>query len=254
MEELLTIPIKDISVNPYQPRSEFSTEKLTELAQSIKENGLIQPVIVRKSQVFGYELLAGERRWRASQLAGLQSIPALVKELTDEEMRLQAIIENLQRDDLNPLEEARSYQHLVDQGMTHDDIARAMGKSRPYISNIVRLLNLSSSVLAALETKKISQAHARLLVPMTTEDQEKWLQEILLENLSVHQLENKLKKQPKPSTKKKKPDLFKQEAENELKKILGLPVRIQMRTKESGQIQIQFQNNEEFHKIINSLK
>lgn len=252
MEELLQIPIKDISVNPYQPRVTFSADKLTELANSIKENGLIQPIIVRPSQVFGYELLAGERRWRAAQIAGLQNIPALVKDLTDQEMMLQAIIENLQRDDLNPIEEAKSYQALVDKGMTHEEIARAMGKSRPYISNLLRLLTLIPMVLKSVTAGEISQAHARLLVPLRTDQQEKWLQKILEDGLSVHQLEKLLK--PQKKQRQKKVDPFEKDIEQELKKLLGLPVQIKMKKKDAGQVQIQFQNQEEFHKIINSLK
>lgn len=253
MEELLQIPVSDITVNPYQPRTEFSVEKLTELAESIRENGLIQPVIVRKSQVWGYELLAGERRWRASKIAGLEKIPAIVKELTDQEMMLQAIIENLQRDNLNPVEEAKSYQTLIDKGMTHDEIARSMGKSRPYISNLVRLLNLTPKVLQAVQDNQISQAHARLLVPLADREQERWLENILSETLSVHQLEHLLKPKQRKVTSRKE-NLFKSDMEEQLKQLLGLPVSIKMKNKESGMIQISFQNQEEFHRFINTLK
>lgn len=252
MEKFLHIPINDISVNPYQPRSEFSTEKLTELSKSIIENGLIQPIIVRKSQIFGYELLAGERRLRASKLAGLTEIPAIVKELTDQEMMLQSIIENLQRDDLSPLEEAKSYQTLIDKGMTHDDIAIKLGKSRPYISNLVRLLKLSKVVQIALNNHEISQAHARLLVPFSDYEQEEWLQKIIKEDLSVHQLESltKIKKVKKKIT----GNPFQKEMESKLKKILGLPVSIRLASNQSGSVTIHFKNQEEFNNIINSLK
>ena len=120
MEKLEKIAVKDIRTNPFQPRKVFDHEKLEELAQSIKENGLIQPIIVRKSPIIGFELLAGERRFRASKIAGLELVPAIIKELTDQEMMRQAIIENLQREDLNPIEEAISYQKLVDHGYKHD--------------------------------------------------------------------------------------------------------------------------------------
>ena len=124
MEELHYLKIKDIQANPYQPRLHFDEEKLLELAQSIKENGVIQPIIVRRSPLIGFELLAGERRLRASQLAGLTEIPAVIKHLSDDDLLYQAIIENLQRSDLNPIEEAHSYEKLIEKGLTHDEIAQ----------------------------------------------------------------------------------------------------------------------------------
>ena len=144
MEKLEKIAVKDIRTNPFQPRKVFDQEKLEELAQSIKENGLIQPIIVRKSPIIGFELLAGERRFRASKIAGLELVPAIIKELTDQEMMRQAIIENLQREDLNPIEEAISYQKLVDHGYKHDQIAQFMGKSRPYNQQYASLVTSSS--------------------------------------------------------------------------------------------------------------
>ena len=133
MEELKLIHIKDIQKNPYQPRKDFPEEKIKELAQSIKENGLIQPIIVRQSPVIGYEILAGERRYRASILAGLSEVPVIVKNLSDQDMMLHSIIENLQREDLNPVEEAKSYQSLIDKGFTHSEIAEKMGKSSRFL-------------------------------------------------------------------------------------------------------------------------
>ena len=177
MEELKYIEIGEITPNPYQPRIHFEEEKLEELAQSIRANGLIQPLIVRKSAIIGYELLAGERRLRASQLAGLTKVPVIIKELSDEDMLYQSIIENLQRADLNPIEEATSYKKLLDRGLTHEEMAQIMGKSRPYISNSLRLLNLSDKLRQSVASNQLSQGHARLLVPLSAEDQESWLQE-----------------------------------------------------------------------------
>ncbi len=216
MEELHYIPIKDIRPNPYQPRIHFDPKKLEELAQSIKENGIIQPLIVRKSAIVGYELLAGERRLRASQLAGLSTVPVVIKELTDDHLLYQSIIENLQRADLNPIEEAKSYQKLMEKGLTHEEIAHIMGKSRPYITNCLRLLNLSASPLEAVETGTISQGHARLLLPLTPKQQENWLQKILTTELSVRQ--------------------FKQQKNGK------------------GQLSIHFSTREELERIINNLK
>lgn len=197
MEELRTIKISDIHPNPYQPRIHFDEKKLEELAQSIKENGLIQPIIVRKSSVIGYELLAGERRWRASQLAGMTEIPAIVKELSDDDLLYQAIIENLQRSDLNPIEEATSYQKLISKGLTHDEIAQIMGKSRPYISNLLPITESSEQTQEAVKAGKISQGHARQLVACSAEKQAVWVQEIIEKDLSVRALEKILSKKKK---------------------------------------------------------
>ena len=246
------ISITDIQKNPYQPRKEFDREKLHELAQSIKENGVIQPIIVRQSPVIGYEILAGERRYRASLLAGLTSIPAVVKQLSDQEMMVQSIIENLQRENLNPIEEARAYESLVEKGFTHAEIADKMGKSRPYISNIIRLLSLPDAILSEVENGKLSQAHARSLVGLNKEQQDYFFQRIIEEDISVRKLEALLTE--KKQKKLQKNDYFIQNEEEQLKKILGLDVEIKLSKKDSGKIIISFSNQEEYSRIINSLK
>lgn len=246
------ISITDIQKNPYQPRKEFDGEKLDELAQSIKENGIIQPIIVRQSPVIGYEILAGERRYRASLLAGLRSIPAVVKQLSDQEMMVQSIIENLQRENLNPIEEARAYESLVEKGFTHAEIADKMGKSRPYISNSIRLLSLPEQILSEVENGKLSQAHARSLVGLNKEQQDYFLQRIIEEDISVRKLEELLT--DKKQKKLQKNDYFIQNEEEQLKKILGLDVEIKLSKKDSGKIIISFSNQEEYRRIINSLK
>ena len=237
MEKLEKIAVKDIRTNPFQPRKVFDQEKLEELAQSIKENGLIQPIIVRKSPIIGFELLAGERRFRASKIAGLELVPAIIKELTDQEMMRQAIIENLQREDLNPIEEAISYQKLVDHGYKHDQIAQFMGKSRPYISNMLRLLHLAPSVL----------------VPLDEEEQRFWLERIKQDHLNVRTLENKISSKRKQKNKKAK-ESFLLEEEQRLKKILGTEVTIHPSSQNKGTIQISFSSLDEYQRIINSLK
>ena len=246
------ISITDIQKNPYQPRKEFDGEKLDELAQSIKENGVIQPIIVRQSPVIGYEILAGERRYRASLLAGLRSIPAVVKQLSDQEMMVQSIIENLQRENLNPIEEARAYESLVDKGFTHAEIADKMGKSRPYISNSIRLLSLPDAILSEVENGKLSQAHARSLVGLNKEQQDYFFQRIIEEDISVRKLEALLTE--KKQKKLQKNDHFIQNEEEQLKKLLGLDVEIKLSKKDSGKIIISFSNQEEYSRIINSLK
>ena len=252
MEEFKIVQIKDIQKNPYQPRKEFSEEKIQELAHSIKENGLIQPIIVRKSPVLGYEILAGERRYRASIAAGLSEVPVIVKQLSDQDMMLHSIIENLQRENLNPIEEAKAYQSLIDKGFTHTEIAEKMGKSRPYITNLVRLLGLPKHILIEVESGRLSQAHARLLIQLSSDKQDKLLNRIQTENLSVRQVEQILQKTKKISKKEK--DYFVKEEEQKLKKILGLDVKISLQKKDSGKISISFHNQEEYQQFINSLK
>lgn len=252
MEELHYLKIKDIQANPYQPRLHFDEEKLLELAQSIKENGVIQPIIVRRSPLIGFELLAGERRLRASQLAGLTEIPAVIKQLSDDDLLYQAIIENLQRSDLNPIEEAHSYEKLIEKGLTHDEIAQIMGKSRPYITNLLRLLHLSESTRQAVETGKITQGHARQLVALSEKQQAEWVQKIQEKDISVRKLETILSSKKKKTIRKS--NQFISEEEEKLAKLLGTKVTIQQKKNGSGQLTIQFQNIEEFERIINSLK
>ena len=252
MEEFKIVQIKDIQKNPYQPRKEFSEEKIQALAQSIKENGLIQPIIVRKSPVLGYEILAGERRYRASIAAGLSEVPVIVKQLSDQDMMLHSIIENLQRENLNPIEEAKAYQSLIDKGFTHTEIAEKMGKSRPYITNLVRLLGLPKHILTEVESGRLSQAHARLLIQLSSDRQDKLLNRIQTENLSVRQVEQILQKTKKSSKKEK--DHFVKDEEQKLKKILGLDVQIKLQKKDSGKISISFHNQDEYQQFINSLK
>ena len=253
MEEFKLIRISDIQKNPYQPRKEFSKEKIQELAQSIKENGLIQPIIVRQSPVIGYEILAGERRYRASIEAGLSEVPVIIKKLSDQDMMVHSIIENLQREDLNPIEEAKAYQSLIEKGYTHAEIAAKMGKSRPYITNLVRLLTLPDFILNEVEAGKLSQAHARLLIQLSTDEQKKLLYRIQTEDLSVRQVEHLLKEE-KNKKKSKEKDHFIKEEEDNLKKLLGLDVQISLQKKEAGKITISFHNQEEYQRFINSLK
>lgn len=254
-EHLQLLPIDLIQQNPYQPRLTFNQEDLTDLANSIAENGLIQPIIVRKSSVFGYELIAGERRLRASKLAGLTEIPAIIKEISDDDSMKQAIIENLQRSNLNPIEEAKAYQQMIDKNqITHEDLARYMGKSRPYISNLLRLLNLPQNLQEAVISGKISQGHARVLLSLDHQDkQEQWLQEIIKKQLSVRQLESHILGKKKEQKKNPK-NPFIADYEKTLSEALGVPVSIRANSSHEGKISISFSNQEDFHRIINSLK
>ena len=251
-EQLKALPISDIYPNPFQPRIEFSDEELAELSQSIAENGLIQPIIVRKSDIIGYELIAGERRLRACKRLGMTEIPAVVKEVTDQESRKQAIIENLQRSNLNPIE-AKAYRSLINElAYSHEELAKAMGKSRPYISNALRLLQLPQEIQTSIENGKLSQGHARAL--LAVEDTKKQLtiyHQVLTEKWSVRTLEKRLQELPKKQKSKK--DIHIKDKEKELEKSLGLPVTLRYHKNHSGTIQIHFSTEEDFNRIINKL-
>ena len=248
-EQLKALPISEIYPNPFQPRIEFSDEELAELSQSIAENGLIQPIIVRKSDIIGYELIAGERRLRACKRLGMTEIPAVVKEVSDQESRKQAIIENLQRSNLNPIEEAKAYRSLINElAYSHEELAKAMGKSRPYISNALRLLQLPKEIQTSIENGKLSQGHARAL--LSVEDTQKQLtiyHQVLTEKWSVRTLEKRLQELPKKQKSKKDIHI------KELEKSLGLPVTLRYHKNHSGTIQIHFSTEEDFNRIINKL-
>ena len=257
MSDFKNISLDQIHTNPYQPRKIFNQEKIKELAQSIQSNGIIQPIIVRENPLVGYEILAGERRYRAAKIAGLEEIPAIVKELTDTQMMHQAIIENLQRENLNPVEEARSYQKLIDNGLTHEQIAHVLGKSRPYVSNIVRILQLQPNIIKAIEENVFSAGHARLLVPLSQNDQDLYFHKIINEKLSVRKTEELLKKKQKSdSTKDHSKDinrLYIESEEKKLKRILGNNVTIKMNQNGKGQLTIHFDDLESYERIIHIL-
>lgn len=190
LDEVKELKLSDLRVNPYQPRKIFDEEALQELAESIKEHGVIQPIIVKKS-IKGYEIVAGERRYRASQLAGKETIPAIIRDFTDEQMMEIAVLENLQRENLNPIEEAEAYKNLMQSlNLNQEQLAKKVGKSRSHITNILGILNLPESIKDLIITNKITMGHARVLSKL--EDKEKietLAAKIITDNLSVRQLE-----------------------------------------------------------------
>lgn len=209
-EEIIEIPLSELRVNPYQPRKTFDEDALKELSLSIQEHGVFQPIIVKRS-IKGYDIIAGERRVRASRMAGLETIPAIVRSFTDEQMMEIALLENLQRENLNAIEEAEAYQLMLDQmDITQDELAKKVGKSRSYITNLLGILRLPDSVKDMVITGKISMSHARVLSKM--EDQEQILSfasRIVEENLPVREMEQlaedksvekKVKVERKPKT------------------------------------------------------
>lgn len=198
------IDIDKISANENQPRTVFDDEKIEELSTSIKENGLIQPIIVRKYNR-GYQIIAGERRYRASKLAGLKTVPCVIKDIDDKQVDTYAIIENIQREDLSPIEEANAYKTLIDTyNMSQTELASKVGKKQSTIANKLRLLKLSDDVQYALKSKQITERHARAMIGLEDEKQQQILQEVLKKSLNVKQTETLINKPVKTKPKNKK--------------------------------------------------
>lgn len=256
-DKIVEISLDEIKKNPYQPRTYFNEEKLNELKESIEKNGLLQPIIVKKA-VKGYYIIAGERRYRAFELLGRKEIPAIIKEMTDEEMMVFAVLENLQREDLSALEESESYRNLMDKmSLTQEELAKKLGKSRPYIANSLRLLKLPAEIKNKLEQGVISSAHARTLLSLKTKKAMEDVCTLVIERkMSVRELEEYVAKllKPKEVKKTKAKDIFIEEQENILKKRLGTSVTIKQGRNKKGKIEIEFKDNDEFERIISLFK
>ena len=248
-----TVSISDLSRNPYQPRQHFSEEKLEELANSIRKNGIIQPIAVRESntQSGKYEIIAGERRWLAAQRAGLHKIPVTVLDLTDVESLEVAIVENIQRDDLNPIEEARGYKRLNEEfKYDHESISKLMSKSRSHISNTLRLLTLPSDVIAMLEEGTLSSGQARPLIGISNASS--IAEEIVSKNYSARKVEY-LTRNKKGSSKVKVVDTNILKAQERIEKVLGLKVNILNKKNNSGKITIEYKDLEQFELVSDLL-
>ena len=256
-DKIVEIALDEVKKNPYQPRTYFNEEKLNELKESIEKNGLLQPIIVKKA-VKGYYIIAGERRYRAFELLGRKEIPAIIKEMTDEEMMVFAVLENLQREDLSALEESESYKNLMDKmSLTQEELAKKLGKSRPYIANSLRLLKLPTEIKNKLEQGVISTAHARTLLSLKTKKAMEEVCALVVERkMSVRELEEYVAKllKPKEVKKVKAKDIFIEEQENILKKRLGTSVTIKQGRNKKGKIEIVFKDNDEFERIISLFK
>ena len=256
-DKIVEISLEEIKKNPYQPRTYFNEEKLNELKESIEKNGLLQPIIVKKA-VKGYYIIAGERRYRAFELLGKKEIPAIIKEMTDEEMMIFAVLENLQREDLSALEESESYKNLMDKmSLTQEELAKKLGKSRPYIANSLRLLKLPAEIKNKLEQGLISAAHARTLLSLKTKKAMEEVCDLVIDRkMSVRELEEYVAKllKPKEVKKVKVKDIFIEEQENILKKRLGTSVTIKQGRNKKGKIEIEFKDNDEFERIISLFK
>ena len=258
-QDLVEIGIELIDPSEVQPRQVFKQEKLQELAASLKANGVIQPVVVRR-RGDRFQLIAGERRWRAAQLAGLHKIPAVVKDVSDSNVLELSLIENLQRENLNPIEEAGAYRNLVDtHGYTQEQLAQRVGRDRSSVANSLRLLKLPPAVQALLEAEKLSMGHARALLGLTSAtEQEALAARIVIKGLSVRETERLVKEpdassatQDSPKTQRKS-DPNVGAAELKLKRKLGAPVKITL-TKRGGSILIKFSTMDDLSRIFDIL-
>ena len=246
-DQIVEIDLNELRANPYQPRKNFDEEALNELASSIKEHGVFQPIIVKKS-IKGYEIIAGERRFRASKLAGMQTIPAIVKDFSDEEMMQIALLENLQRENLTSIEEAKAYKSIIESmNITQDELAKKVGKSRSHVTNILGLLKLPASVQDMVLYNKLSMGHARVLSklddPKTIED---LAQRVITEDLSVRKLESLVydNEEKEIKTKKSSNNEYKY-MEDFLKEKLGTNVKIN-----NNKISIKFSNVQDLNRIL----
>ena len=252
--EISKVSISDLTRNPYQPRETFNEAKLEELANSIRKNGIIQPIAVRtnKSEVGKYEIVAGERRWLAAQKAGLHDIPVTVLDLSDVESLEVAIVENIQRDDLNPVEEARGYKRLSEEfNYDHEHISKLMSKSRSHVSNTLRLLTLPQDIISMLEEGTLTSGQARPLIGLINASE--IAEEIVAKNYSARKVEYLVKSKKEKKFKDNTYDANVLKVQDRIEKILGLKVNIVNKKNNSGKITIEYKNLDQFELISDLL-
>ena len=250
---MIEVDIYDISPDKNQPRKDFDEEAINNLAKSIEKHGIIQPIILRKKNSY-YEIIAGERRWRAAKVVGLKKIPAIIKEITDLEVAQIALVENIQRENLNSIEEALAFKSLVENhSLTQENIAEIVGKSRSYVANIIRLLNLEEFVKGLIIENKLTSGHGRTILGLNKDNEQIALATMIIEkNLSVRQTEalvKKLNKNTQEYKKQTRSDLIIKEIEETLRESLGTKVHI-TNGKKKGKIEIEYYSDEELERII----
>ncbi|MFZ7942358.1 MULTISPECIES: ParB/RepB/Spo0J family partition protein [Bacillaceae] len=257
-ETVQEIKLKELRPNPYQPRKTFQQETIDELKDSILEHGILQPIVVRKS-IKGYEIVVGERRFRAAKEAKLTTVPAVVRELSEQQMMELAVLENLQREDLNPIEEGLAYQTLMEKlKLTQEEVANRLGKSRPHVANHIRLLSLPPIIQELISTGKISMGHGRALLGLRQKaNLPALVEKVIQEGLNVRQLEKliqQLNENVSRETKKpeKKKDVFIQEREHSLRERFGTKVHIKQ-SKNKGKIEIEFFSQDDLERILEIL-
>lgn len=253
------LKISEIEPNRSQPRKDFDENALSDLAQSISQHGLLQPLLVRPLPIGGYQIVAGERRYRACRMAGLTEVPVTIRELSDTETMELALIENLQREDLSPIEEALGYKALIDEhGFSQEEVATSVGKSRPAIANSLRILKLPDSVLEYVKQDKISAGHARALLMLDSEEDMLELAELIYKkDLSVRQAEKLAKKKPEveEDTQPERKPSFYSMVELALNESLGRKIKVnKSKGKQGGVLQIEFYSDEELTELSNKLK
>ena len=258
---LQTLSISDLKPGKYQPRSIMQEEALHALSQSILKQGVMQPIIVRPVGNNQYEIIAGERRWRAAKLANLNEVPVIIKNIPDESALAMALIENIQREDLNPLEEAIGIKRLIDEfNMTHEEAADAVGKSRVTVSNLLRLLTLTKPVQDRLLSGKIDMGHARALIGLEGSQQIMLCEEVIQKNLSVREVEALVKnlqnsyKTDKPTSSPKKTNADVRQLEESLAETLGASVTIDAKKNGSGVLKVHYRNLEQLDEILKKIK
>lgn len=252
------IKIQDIDPNIDQPRKDFDEESIEELVKSIKEHGILQPILLKPNSNGRYTIIAGERRWRAARLAGLDRIPAIIRDIDDSEMLILALVENLQREDLDPIEEAEGIKRLMEEcNLTQEQLAQKLGKSRPAIANALRLLSLSDKIQSYLKENKITTGHARALLAIEDEQtREEIALQIIEKGLSVRETEKLIKRlkegdKPKKEQKKEKPSYL-IDIEEKLEETLGTRVLI-TQGKRKGVIEIEYYNNDDLERIMDRI-
>ncbi|MCA1978839.1 MAG: ParB/RepB/Spo0J family partition protein [Thiobacillus sp.] len=255
--DLRMLPVSQLAPGKYQPRTQMDSESLQELADSIRAQGLMQPILVREAGS-GYEIIAGERRWRAAQLAGLAEVPVLLREVADDAVAAMALIENIQREDLNAIDEAHGLHRLIDEfGMTHEAVARAVGKSRAAVSNLLRLLNLSRPVQDMLTAGLIEMGHARALLPLNAAQQRELAHEVETKGLSVREVERRVSRLKTPpeaapaQPRQKSRDILR--LEEALSDALGMTARVQTGRNGSGSVSFAFGSAQELQGLLEKL-
>lgn len=255
-KSVLTLSVNEVEPNREQPRKEFDEDALSELSKSIEQNGVIQPILVRPVTGGTYQIVAGERRWRAARMAGLTEVPVIIREMSDEEAAVFALIENLQREDLNPIEEAIGIRSLIDEfGMTQDEAADRVGKSRVAVTNTLRLLKLPENILSMVAKGKITAGHARALISL--EDEGRMLKianAVIDNNLTVREVEKMVKTElsgenAKPQKREKKRDKYYDEVELALTQTLGRKVKIYLSKGGKGTLEFEFFGKEDLTKL-----
>lgn len=257
-DKIQEVSVKELRPNPYQPRKTFEADAIEELKESIIQHGILQPLIVRKS-IKGYEIVVGERRFRAAKEAGLETVPVVVRDLNEEKMMELAVLENLQREDLNPIEEAQAYSTLIEElKVTQEQLAKRLGKSRSHIANLIRLLSLPNQIIAHINSGELSMGHGRALLGLKNKEKLPLIvDKIRKEHLNVRQVERLIQQAnenaiPKKPTKKPVKDIFIKNQENELKVRFGTAVSIQ-KGKKKGKIEIEFFSEDDLNRILTIL-